>query len=68
MVNHEITCKLCHNSAIFEDVDFEFCTHILQPLPFNIYSVFILIFRGKFKKEKRSKFPNFSEVFKNSKI
>ena len=40
---------LCHNSAIFEDIDLKFCTHIHQPLPSNILHVFlkILFLRGK---------------------
>ena len=31
---------LCHISAIFEDIDLKFCTHIHQPLPSNISSGF----------------------------
>ena len=27
---------LCHISAIFEDIDLKFCTHIYQPLASNI--------------------------------
>ena len=40
---------LCHNSAIFEDIDLKFCTHIHQPLPSNILHAFlkILFLRGK---------------------
>ena len=46
---------LCHISAIFEDIDFKFCTHIHQPLPSNILSGFlkILILRGKILKKKK---------------
>ena len=40
---------LCHNSAIFEDIDLKFYTHIHQPLPSNILHAFlkILFLRGK---------------------
>ena len=40
---------LCHNSAIFEDIDLKFCTHIYQPLPSSILHAFlqILFLRGK---------------------
>ena len=40
---------LCHNSAIFEDIDLKFCTHIHQPLPSNILHAFWknLYLRGK---------------------
>ena len=31
---------LCHNSAIFEDIDLKFCTHIHQPFPSSILHVF----------------------------
>ena len=39
---------LCHNSAIFEDIDLKFCTHNYQPLPSNILHDFlkILFLRG----------------------
>ena len=41
---------LCHNSAIFEDIDLIFCTHIHQPLPSNILHALwkILFLRGKY--------------------
>ena len=40
---------LCHNSAIFEDIDLKLYTHIHQPLPSNILHAFlkILFLRGK---------------------
>ena len=40
---------LCHNSAIFEDIDLKFCTDIHQPLPSNVLHAFlkILFLRGK---------------------
>ena len=40
---------LCHNSAIFEDIDLKFYTHIHQPLPSNILHAFLktLFLRGK---------------------
>ena len=40
---------LCYNSAIFEDIDLKFCTHIHQPLPSSILHAFlkILFLRGK---------------------
>ena len=31
---------LCHNSAIFEDIDLKFSTPIHQPLPSNILHAF----------------------------
>ena len=39
---------LCYNSAIFEDIDLTLCTHIHQPLPYNIVHAFfeILFLRG----------------------
>ena len=46
---------LCHNSAIFEDIDLKFCTHIHQPLPSNMFYVFFenFVFKGKmFRKYK----------------
>ena len=62
---------LCHISAIFEDIDLKFCTHIHQPLPSNILSGFlkILILRGKFLKNKKivENFENFEEFSKFSK-
>ena len=57
---------LCHFSAIFEDIDLKFCTHIDQPLPSNILSGFlkIVILRGKILRKKQivENFENF-EVF-----
>ena len=54
---------LCHISAIFEDIDLKFCTHIYQPLPSNMLSGFlkILILRGKNLKKKKivENFENF---------
>ena len=40
---------LCNNSAIFEDIDLKFCTHIHQPLSSNRLYVFLkdLFLRGK---------------------
>ena len=32
---------LCHNSAIFEDIDLIFCTHMHQSSPSNILHVFV---------------------------
>ena len=34
---------LCHNSAIFEDIDLKLYTHIHQPLPSNILHAFFKI-------------------------
>ena len=47
---------LCHISAIFEDIDLKFCTHIYQSLTSNILHCFlkILIFRGKILKKEKS--------------
>ena len=62
---------LCHISAIFEDIDLKFCTHIHQPLPSNILSGFlkILILRGKILKKKKivENLGNFEEFSKFSK-
>ena len=46
---------LCYISAIFEDIDLKFCTHIHGTLPANIYYGFlkILILRGKNLKKKK---------------
>ena len=46
---------LCYISAIFEDIDLKFCTHIHETLPSNIYYGFlkILILRGKILKKKK---------------
>ena len=40
---------LCHNSAIFEDIDLKFYTHIHQPLPSSILRAFFekFVLRGK---------------------
>ena len=64
---------LCHISAIFEDMDLKFRTHIHQPLTSNILYVFlkILILRGKILKKKNvENFGNFSKFskFKKSEI
>ena len=47
---------LCYISAIFEDIDLKFCTHIHETLPSNIYYGFlkILILRGKILKKKKN--------------
>ena len=59
---------LCHISAIFEDIDLKFCTHIHQPLPSNILYGFlkILILRVKILKKKKNaeNFGNFREFSK----
>ena len=34
---------LCHNSAIFEDIDLKFYTHIHKPLPSSILPAFLKI-------------------------
>ena len=46
---------LCHISAIFEDIDLTFCTHIYQPLPSNILYGFwkFWFWGGKFWIEKK---------------
>ena len=46
---------LCHNSAIFEDIDLKLYTNIHQSLPSNMLHAFlkILFFKGKmFRKYK----------------
>ena len=54
---------LCYISAIFEDIDLTFCTHIHETLPSNICYGFlkILILRGKILKKKKNveSFGNF---------
>ena len=61
----------CHISAIFEDIDLKFCTHIHKPFPSNILSGFlkILILRVKILKRKKNveNFENFEECSKFSK-
>ena len=49
---------LCHISAIFEDIDLKFCTHIHATLPSNILCDFfkILILRGNFFEKKKDIF------------
>ena len=63
---------LYYISAIFEDIDLKFCTHIHETLPSNICYGFLKIFIwGKlFRKEKKSwtLFWKFSEIFKILKI
>ena len=57
---------LCYISAIFEDIDLKFCTHIHETLPSNIWYVFlkILILRGKILKKKK-KMLTILEIFGN---
>ena len=57
---------LCHISAIFEDIDLKFCTHIHQPLPTNILSGFlkISILRGKIL-EKKKKLLKILKIWRN---
>ena len=47
---------LCYISAIFEDIDLKFCTHIHETLPSNICYGFlkIVILRGKILKKKKN--------------
>ena len=59
---------LCYISAIFEDIDLKFCTHIHETLPSNICYGFlkILIFRGKIlKKENKLKILEIFGNFQN---
>ena len=60
---------LCYISAIFEDIDLKFCTHIHETLPYNICYGFlkILILRGKFLKKKKN-VENFGNFWKFSKF
>ena len=60
---------LCHISAIFEDSDLKFCTHIHQTLPSNMLYGFwkILILRGFFLEKNRHFFEIF-EIFTILKI
>ena len=46
---------LCYISAIFEDIDLKFCTHIHETMPSNICYGFlkISILRGKILKKKK---------------
>ena len=63
---------LCYISAIFEDIDLKYCTHIHETLPSNICYGFlkILILRGKIlkKKKKMLKMLDFFGIFKILKI
>ena len=63
---------LCYISAIFEDIDLKFCTHIHETSPSNIcYSFLEILIWGKlFRKEKKSgpffwNFPKFSKFWKS---
>ena len=60
---------LCHISAIFEDIDLKFYTHIYQSLPSDIFFLKILILKGKLWKGKNNieNFENF-ENFQDFKI
>ena len=66
-----MTWKVPVFDMILDDIDLKFCTHIHQPLPSNILSVFlkILILRGKIlKKEKNvENLENFEDFLKFSK-
>ena len=57
----------CYISAIFEDIDLTFCTHIHAPLPSNICYWFlkILIWGNCFEKKKWTFFLNFFRNFLN---
>ena len=59
---------LCYISAIFEDIDLKFCTHIHETFPSNICYGFlkILVLRGKILKKKKNveNFGNFWEFSK----
>ena len=57
---------LCYISAIFEDIDLKFCTHIHETLSSNICYGFlkILILRGKILKKKK-KMLKILEIFGN---
>ena len=66
---------LCYISAIFEDIDLKFCTHIFDTLHFNMCYGFlkILIWGGgetvlKRKKNIEHFFDFFLEIFKILKI
>ena len=52
---------LCYISAIFEDIDLKFCTHIHEILPSNIFYVFlkILIWGETVSKRKKMDFFEF---------
>ena len=56
---------LCYISAIFEDIDLKFCTHIHEILPSKICYVFlkILVWGKLFRKEK--KLDLFLKIFQN---
>ena len=57
---------LCYISAIFEDIDLKFCTHIHETLRSNISYGFlkILILRGEILKKKK-KMLKILEIFGN---
>ena len=62
---------LCNISAIFEDIDLKFCTHMNQPLPSNIPIVSFFEDKIVFKVailKKEINVENFGNVSKCSKF
>ena len=55
---------LCYISAIFEDIDLKFCTHIHETLPSNICYGFLEISISGETVSKRKKLDLF-EIFQN---
>ena len=61
---------LCYISAIFEDIDLKFCTHIQETLPSNIcYGFLKILIWGKLSRKERKNwtffFIFFSQNFEN---
>ena len=56
---------LCYISAIFEDIDLKFCTHIHETLPSNMCYGFLKILIWGETVLKRKKMDLFLEIFQN---
>ena len=56
---------LCYISAIFEDIDLKFCTHIHETLPSNICYGFLKILIWGETVSKRKKLDIFFKIFRN---
>ena len=61
---------LCYISAIFEDIDLKFCTHIHETLPSNICYGFLknFDFEGENFEKRKKKVENFGNFWEFSKF